>query len=96
MKALSLPISEKKNFEIFFLSSYVPNCDLRGEASFDPGAHHMNKLGKGPQGDAILSNIKALGLQVSKKKNFEIFFLCSYVPTCDPLNGASFGPRGIK
>ena len=37
MKALSLPVSEKKNFEIFFLSSYVPNCDLWGGASFDPG-----------------------------------------------------------
>ena len=30
-----------------------------------------------------IPNIKALGLLVSEK-NFEIFFLCSYVPTCDP------------
>ena len=53
MKALSLPVSKKKNFEIFFLCSYVPNCDLQGRASFDPGGHLMNKLGRGPQGDAI-------------------------------------------
>ena len=53
MKALSLSVSEKKNFEIFFLCSYVPNCDLWGGASFDLGGHLMNKLGRGPNGDAI-------------------------------------------
>ena len=42
-----------------------------------------------------IPNIKALGLPVSEKKNFEIFFLCSYVPPCDPQGGASFDPRGI-
>ena len=45
----------------------------------------MNKLGRGPL--EALPNIKALGLPVSMKKNFEIFFLCSYVPTCDPWGG---------
>ena len=39
--------------------------------------------------------MKALGLPVSKKKNFEFFFLCSNVLTCDPWDGASFDPRGI-
>ena len=56
MKARSLSVSERKNFEILFLCSYDPNCGLRGEASFDPGGggrNHMNKLGRSPQGDAI-------------------------------------------
>ena len=38
--------------------------------------------------------IKALGLPVSKK-NFEIFYLCSCVPTCDPRDVASFDHWGI-
>ena len=42
-----------------------------------------------------IPNITALGLPVSEKKNFEIFFLCSYVPTCDPRGRPSFNPRGI-
>ena len=53
IKALSLSVSEKKNFEVTLLYSYAPNCDLWGGASFDPKGHHMNKLGRGPQGDAI-------------------------------------------
>ena len=44
--ALCIPVSEKKNFEIGF---YVPTCG----ASFVPQRHYMNKLGRGPQGDAI-------------------------------------------
>ena len=36
IKALILPVTEKKNFEVGFLCSYVPTCDPRGEASFDP------------------------------------------------------------
>ena len=39
MKALGLPVLEKKNFEISFLFSYVDllTCDHRGGVSFDPG-----------------------------------------------------------
>ena len=37
MKALHLPLSEKKNFEDWLLCSYVPTCDPPwGGASFDP------------------------------------------------------------
>ena len=54
MKALRPPISEKKNFEDLLLCSnlcpHIPNG-----VSFDPGdgGHPMNKLGRGPQEDAI-------------------------------------------
>ena len=36
LKALSLPVSEKKNFEIGLLRSYVKTCDPRRGVSFDP------------------------------------------------------------
>ena len=39
--------------------------------------------------------MKALGLPVSEKKNFDVCLLCSYVQNCDPQGQASFEPRGI-
>ena len=36
MKALSFPVSEKKNFKVCLLCSHVQNCDPWAEASFDP------------------------------------------------------------
>ena len=36
IKALSHPVSEKKNFEVGLLCSYVPTCDPRVGVSFDP------------------------------------------------------------
>ena len=54
----------------------------------------MNKLGRGPVGDATYQ-ISNLHRPVSEKKNFEDGLLCSYVPTCDPRGGASFNTRGI-
>ena len=38
IKSLRLPVSEKKNFEDWLLCSYVPICEPRGRASFDPRA----------------------------------------------------------
>ena len=58
IKALGLPVSEKKNFEIFFLCSYVPTCDLQGRPSFDPQGHHMYKLGRGPLEDTTYQTSK--------------------------------------
>ena len=52
----------------------------------------MNKIGRGPQGDAIYQISGLLGLPVSEKKNFEV---CLFVPTCDPWGGANFDSRGI-
>ena len=43
----------------------------------------------------IKPNIIALILPVSEKMNFEVGFLCSYVPTCDPPGEASFDPISI-
>ena len=85
MKALGLPVSEKKNFEVCLLCSYVQNCDPLGWASFDPNLVDVHK--------EIL--IKALSLPVSEKKNSEDGPLCSYVQNCDSQGRASFVPRGI-
>ena len=43
----------KEEFENWLLCSKIPTCDYWGRASFDPGGHHMNKLDRGLQGDAI-------------------------------------------
>ena len=44
MKDHGLPVSEKKNFEVRFLCSYVQNSDPRGGASFDPRGIIKTKL----------------------------------------------------
>ena len=48
IKALCLPVSDRKNFEVCLLCSYVHSCDPQGR-----GRHHMDKFGIGPQGDAM-------------------------------------------
>ena len=42
-----------------------------------------------------ISNIKALRLPVSEKNNSKVSLPYSYIPTCDPRGGTSFGLRGI-
>ena len=46
IKTLGLPVAKKKNFEFFFLCSYVLTCGLVLSQ-----VHHMNKLDRGPQED---------------------------------------------
>ena len=36
IKAPCLPVSERKIFEVGLLCSYVPSCEPRGGANFDP------------------------------------------------------------
>ena len=43
---------EKKNFENGLLCTYIPTCDLWAEPVLNLG-HHMIKLGRGSQVDAI-------------------------------------------
>ena len=71
----------EKKFEFCPLCPYVQTCDPGAGPVLTPGASYQQTC-RDPQGDA--SNIKALDLPVSKKKNFEIVFLCSYVQTCNP------------
>ena len=55
-----------------------------------PQGHNLNKYGRGLLGDAVITNIKALGLLVSDKKIFQCFSYKDYV-TVGPI----LGPKGI-
>ena len=151
IKALDLPVSEMKNFEVGLLWSFVSTCAThpppppppppRARPVLTPGASIIwTKLievykemlftkyqSSRPssfrkqefwkwaslflysnlwppwtelvfdhwgiiwiQWRCYIPNIKALGLLVSEKKNFENGLLCSYIPTCDPWGRASF------
>ena len=52
IKGLLLLVSEKNNFKVFLLCSYVSNLWPPGQGQFWPQAHHMNNFGRGPLGDA--------------------------------------------
>ena len=57
MKALRLPVSKNKNFEVDLLCSYVLSCDIWGETFLTPGALYKkkkkkNNRDKGPLLDA--------------------------------------------
>ena len=54
IKALSLPVSESKIFEVFLPCSYVLTCEPPSPGAgpvLTPG-DHLNKLGRGSLGDA--------------------------------------------
>ena len=81
--------------EFYIFVTFVPNCDPRGGASFDPNGHHMNKIHKGLQGDATYQKSKLYPFQFQRRRIFEVGLLCSYVPTYDPRDRISFDPKGI-
>ena len=84
IKALGLPVSEKKNFEDGLLCSYVPSCDPRGGAIFDPrGIIWINVVEV--HKEILHTKNESSTPSISEKKNFEDGLLCSYVPTFDPL-----------
>ena len=75
MKALHLPVSENKNFEVD-LCSYVLTCDTWGGTFWTPGAlYKKNVIWSTIR--CYMPNIKALDLPVSKRKIFEDGLLCS-------------------
>ena len=71
MKALDLVVSDKKVFSCFpYISLFK---------TFDPGAgpfwsegHNLNKLGRGPLGDAKYQQSRLLGHMVSDKKILKV------------------------
>ena len=85
---------EENNFKDGLLCSYVPTCDPRGQASFDPRGIIWTNLVEVLK-EMLYTKYHSSRPSSFRKKNFEIFFLCSYVPTCDPLGRPSFNPRGI-
>ena len=88
MKALRLPVSEKKNFYVCLLCSHVQNYDPRSRASFDPRGIICKKV---VEVHKMLNTKHQSSMpQASEKKNFEDGVLCSYVPTkYDSRSGAT-------
>ena len=86
----SIPFSFRVE-EFWSLSSLslCSNLWLLEWGQFWPQRNHINNVYEGPQRDAKYQISKLWILPVSEKKNFEVGFLCSYVPTCDPLGGAN-------
>ena len=67
-----------------------------GAGHFSPPGHNLNKLGRGPLGDAIIPNIKAQCHMVSDKKIFSCFFPKeAYVKHVTPGAG-HFWPQGYN
>ena len=59
-------VSDKKIFQCFI--SLCITCDPQARDNFWPQGDNLNKLGRGPLGDATYQiSIKALGLMVSDK-----------------------------
>ena len=74
----SMPSSfSEEEFWSFLLCSYVWTCDPRGRASFDPKS--VNKLGRGPLGDATYQISKLFSFQFQRRRilKFPSLFLCS-------------------
>ena len=90
---LRLPVSEK-NFEIFFPCSYVPTCEPWGSPElFSLFPLEMNYTFFVP---IVQTCYRALPLRLPvSEKNFEIFFPCSCVPTCEPWGWTSFDARDV-
>ena len=76
IKTQGLPVSKKKNFKVCHLCSYVPTCDPRMGPVLTQGASYEQTWERSTR-RCYIPNIKAVGLSVSEKKNFEDQLLCS-------------------
>ena len=66
-----------------------------GLGHYWPNKHNLKKLGKGLLGDATypISRFEVLWFQT--RKMCHVFPYISLCKTCDPEDGAMFGPSGI-
>ena len=76
IKALHFLVSEKKNFKVFLLCSYVSNLWPSERDQFWPQGHHMNNLGRGLLGDATypISKLYAIYFQRRRFSKILLFF----------------------
>ena len=51
-----------------FFVPFVPTCDPRGGANFDPKGHHKNKIDKGLQGDVTYQKFKLYPFQFQRRR----------------------------
>ena len=57
-----------------FFVPFVPTCDPRGGANFDPKGHHMNKIDKGLQGDATYQKFKLYPFKFHIRRILKLVF----------------------
>ena len=94
IKALGLPLSEKKNSKICLLCCYAWTSEPHGRTSPDPRGIVWTNLVEVHK-DMLHAKYQGSRLSIFKVEelwNFHSLFLCS---TYDPQGGASFDPRGI-
>ena len=77
----------EKNFEVGFLCSYVPTCDPRGEASFDPMSIILDRC---PQGDAKNQISKLDTIQLQRKRILKMGFFIHMFQLVTPGVGPIF------
>ena len=87
-------VSDKKIFSCFPYINQHKTCDP-GAGPIWPKGHNLNKLARGPLGDATYQISRDLGLVVSDKKTFSYFPYISLCKTCDPLRRSHFVPKGL-
>ena len=99
IKSLLLLVSEKKNFKVFLLCSYVSNLWPPGPGPIWPQGHHISNHGRGPLGDATYRKYQSSAPSSFREENFlslPSLSLCFKLVNPAPLpGGASFDPRGI-
>ena len=95
IKALRLQVSEEKIFKVFLLCSYAQTCDPRGGARFDLRGHTLNRLGRGPLGDATYQISKLCTFLFQRRRFLKFSVFVPMFQYCDPRGGVIFDPRGI-
>ena len=94
IKVSCLPVSERKNFEVGLLCSYVPFCDPHDGANFDPRAIILTNWVEVHK-EMLHTKYQSSTPSSFREKNFKVCHLCFYVPTCDPPGQNSVDPRSI-
>ena len=85
VKALCLLVSEKKNSEVSLFCSYVRTCEPLEWGQFLHQEHHMNKLGRGPLGDATCQISKLLAFPFQRRNIFNFSFSVPFLFLCSNL-----------
>ena len=76
-----------------FFSPFVPTCDPQGGASFDPKGYHMNKIDKGPQGDAKYQISKLYPFQFETRRILKLVFFGPMFQVVTPRAGPVLTPE---
>ena len=77
------------------VSMFFPKiCDLQVGTIFGHQGHNLNKLGRGPLGDATYQISRPRTLWFQTRNCFHVLPYISLCKTCDPQGGAILVPGG--